>query len=247
MPTNIEWCDETINPVVGCSRISDGCRNCYAARWARRLKSMGLPQYRDVVTDKGEWTGKVSFVPSELDKPLRWKKPLRIFVGSMCDLFHEDVPIEVLHEIFGEISICQRHIYMVLTKRPNRMLLYSKTADFPCGLLRQSNAWLGVTIENQSNAWRADVLRRITAAKRFVSVEPMLGPVDFRTWLGLRRPDPIHWVICGCETGPGRRPCKQEWIDDLREQCRDAGVPFFLKKHEVNGKIVAGEPREVPE
>jgi len=242
MPTNIEWCDETINPVVGCSRISDGCKNCYAARRARRLKAIGLPQYRDVVTDRGEWTGRVNFVPSQLEKPLGWKKPRRIFVGSMCDLFHDNVPRGIINRIVGRIMLSPQHIFMFLTKRPGRMDEY-----LGGWVSNPPNLWLGVTIENQANALRADVLRRIPAAKRFVSVEPMLGPVDFRAWLGLSRPDPIHWVICGCETGPERRPCQQEWIDDLRQQCQDAGVPFFLKKHEVGWKIVAGEPREVPE
>ena len=236
--TKIEWCDGTWNPITGCTPISAGCQNCYAQRMARRLAGrFGYPETPNHFD--------VTFHHERFEVPYKWSnKPRKVFVCSMGDLFHDDV--EMIHHfnIFKTIAELWRHTFIILTKRPKRML--SVVQRMP----RCDNIWLGVTAENQQTAdERIPVLLKIPAAVRFVSVEPMLGPVDLLPWLisdgwtpSYNDPDNIgchpmveplnalHWIIAGPETGPGARECNPEWIADLYEQCKAAGVPFFDKR-----------------
>jgi protein gp37 len=236
--SKIEWCEATWSPITGCSPVSEGCQNCYAKRMATRLKGRcGYP---------ADDPFKVTFHPDRLDQPLRWKKPKRIFVCSMGDLFHEDIDTEWIMRIFGRIYKLPQHTFILLTKRPENALSFcrecglmpsnmpSPCCSTPSGVEWPQNAWLGVTAENQQRAdERIPILLQIPAAKRFVSVEPMLGPIDFEPDYesACRFGQEIHWVICGGETGPGARPMQSNWARSLRDQCKGAGVPFFFKKH----------------
>jgi protein gp37 len=223
MATRIEWCDETWNPVTGCAPISEGCDNCYAQRMANRLRGRyGYP---------AEKPFRVTWHADRLAKPERWRRPRRIFVCSMGDLFHGDVRVEWIDKMLAVMAECPQHTFMVLTKRA--MNIESKLyGEAPCRFLGAGgclpNLWLGVTAENQ---FRADKnvaeLLKIPAALRFVSAEPLLGPVDLVS-AGLR-PMNIDWVICGGETGPGARLVHPDWVRSLRDQCVAAGVPFFFK------------------
>ena len=252
--TKIEWCDITINPIVGCSKCSPGCDNCYAEKMAFRLSKMPATaaKYAGVVDEKG-WTGKVNIDFSVFDKLP--KKPQRVFVGSMTDLFFrtkedintQEIPVgnkrvywipDSLHcrlsNIFLKMSKFPQHTFIFLTKRPEEMnlameLMFKKPLP---------NLWLGVTACNQQEAdEKIPVLMATPAAKRFVSIEPMLGPIDLcrKEFLGPWLDAPfgtkcLDWIICGGETGPGARPMHPDWARRLRDQCREAGVPFFFKK-----------------
>lgn len=234
MSNPIGWCDDTINPVVGCSHCSPGCDNCYAERFAARLAKnpATAKKYAGVVDENGKWTGSVRYHVSWYEQLP--KKPKRIFLNSMSDFFHPAVIEEDLHEILDLIVKfgCQ-HTFLVLTKRPER------ARDMLACRALPPNVWLGVTVCNQQEAdEKIPVLLQIPAVKRFVSVEPMLGPVDLngreflcKAWeqghatLGTY----LDWVICGGETGPGARPMHPEWARSLREQCVAAGVPFYFK------------------
>jgi protein gp37 len=257
MPTKIEWTEETWNPVTGCTPISEGCQNCYAKRMAKRLAGRcGYPKDEPF---------KVTLHLDKLKQPLKWKKPRRIFVCSMGDLFHNDVPINWLQEVFDVMWVNKHHTFLILTKRPDKVLKYIEIAKKLNYWAVLPNVWLGVTAENQQRAdERIPILLQIPAAKRFVSVEPMLGPLDltnirFDKWtvmnllegcgitnrpgyMGQSLPNvhcnKIDWVICGSESGPNHRKTKIEWIRDLREQCISANVPFFLKQMEINGRMV---------
>ena len=244
MATKIDWADETWNPITGCTPISEGCQNCYAKRMANRLRGrFGYPDDEPF---------SVTFHIEKLNKPLKWKKPRKIFVCSMGDLFHDDVETWELDRIFDRVLYdgISHHTWMILTKRPRRMMGYFQYLDDMQSSF--DNVWLGVTAENQKRAdERIPILLQIPAAVRFVSVEPMLGPINLR-WVmyaheatgetyrqylerkgsynqyeALRQ---LDWVIAGPETGPGARECKPEWIESLYEQCRAAGVPFFDKR-----------------
>ena len=235
--TKIEWCDETWNPITGCTPISEGCQNCYAKRMANRLRGrFGYPEDEPF---------KITFHPDRLDQPYTWKKPRKIFVGSMGDLFHDDVSQQILRTILVLTLNLPRHTFLILTKRPKRMayeipeLWDYRNAE---GTISK-NLWLGITAENQKCAdERIPVLLQIPAAVRFVSVEPMLGPIELDHKYKKRWNDKVpgwemswmlqdvDWVIAGPETGPGARPCKPEWIENLYEQCQHAGVPFFDKR-----------------
>jgi len=220
--TKIEWCERSWNPITGCSKISEGCKHCYAERMSKRLA--GRCGY-----DKDE-PFKVTFHPDKLDEPLRWRKPSRIFVCSMGDLFHEGVDDGLLCRVFDVMAVAEHHTFLILTKRPARMREFFAR----CVHGNFQNLWLGVTAENQQRAdERIPILLQIPAAKRFVSVEPMLGEIDITKYL-----TQLDWVICGCESGPNRRTCQTEWIRDLKNQCISVGVPFFLKQMEVGGKLV---------
>jgi len=240
MATKIEWCDETINAIkMRCTPVSEGCQNCYAERLlGRNLPGMdgyppagGAPimDYRD------------------LEKPLHWKKPRRIFVESMGDLFHEDVEWNDQFKLFQFMTALPQHTFMILTKRPQVMAKRIKDIHFhlrrniPVLQLPIPNIWLGVTIENNNHRDRWDELSQIPAAVRFVSVEPMLGRVDFGP-----RIDEIDWVICGAETGPKAREMKTEWALDLLAQCDEAQVPFFFKKWSKGYMELTEMPREYP-
>jgi len=207
--TKIEWCDEVWNPIVGCTPISEGCDHCYAKRIATRF-------------DYGGWDGMASFHADRIGKPTRWRKPLHIFVNSMGDLFHESVPFDWLENVWNVMRDCPRHIFMILTKRPHSMAQWLGGSP---GSRTLPNVWLGVTAENHAR-WmeRVPYLLRCPAAVRFVSVEPMLGPMPGRDLAG------ISWVICGAETGQGKRPMQISWYNNLRDQCAKAGVRFFGKK-----------------
>jgi protein gp37 len=240
--TKIEWTDKSWNPITGCSPVSEGCRNCYAKRMANRLRGRyGYPKDEPF---------RVTFHPDRLDEPLRWKKPSRIFVVSMGDLFHKDVDHFKIAKIWNIAHQCQKHIFLFLTKRPDRLkswtLVKSEVAHIPpiYGEIWPNNCWLGVSVENQKTAdERIPILLQIPAAKRFVSVEPMLGQVDIKSyfpgtvWYGFRESPSgvkiiqgLDWVCCGGETGPGARPMHPDWVRSLLNQCQVAGVPFFFKK-----------------
>jgi protein gp37 len=231
--TRIEWADSVWNPVTGCSPVSEGCENCYAKRMSKRLA--GRCGY-----SKDE-PFKVTLHPDRLGQPLRWKKPRRIFVCSMGDLFHEDVDDGFLCRVFEAIAVAEQHTFMILTKRPERM----REFFMRCVHGIWDNLLLGVTAENQQRAdERIPILLQIPAVRRFVSVEPMLGPVNpvaaldaaivIEGKVEIPAVDGIdnwlHWVICGGETGPGARPMHPDWVRSLRDQCQSAGVPFFLKQ-----------------
>ena len=219
MSTKIEWAvnpdgskGETWNPVTGCTPISEGCQNCYAKRMSKRLAGRcGYPAYDPF---------QVTLHPDRLDEPLKWKKPRRVFVCSMGDFFHQDVPFEFIAQVWQTMNNAQQHIFMVLTKHPERMAKFISRLGWDI----HDNVWLGVTAENQKRAdERIPILLQIPAVVRFVSVEPMLEPVN------LANCGKIDWVICGGETGPGARPMHPDWVRNLRDQCQNAGVPFFFK------------------
>lgn len=262
MGTKIEWAEETWNPIIGCSKVSPGCTNCYAERMANRLVGMGQEPYNNVMEARigqtPKWNGKTHFVESALEKPLHWKKPRNIFVCSMGDLFHETVSFKDLHWIFSVIAKCSQHIFMVLTKRPETMAQYFRTVypEYEPGSAPIPNLWLGVTAENQEMAdERIPILLDIPAAKSFVSIEPMLGPVDLqvlrsqksnlvydsllgREYHNYKQSDwwckssgYLDWVICGGESGPGARPMNPSWVISLRDQCQASKVPFMFKQY----------------
>ena len=215
MPTKIEWAKESWNPVTGCTPCSPGCDHCYAKRMAQGLKG----QYGYPKDDPFRVTVHSGHV---LQKPLHWKKPRRIFVCSMGDLFHEDVKEADQHRIFTITERAPQHTYICLTKRPQRQL------DMGFYSLFKKNIWVGVTVCNQEEAnKKIPILLRISAAVRWVSVEPMLEPIDISRYLDIG----LNWVVCGGETGPRARPMKPKWAKSIRDQCVSASVPFFFKKH----------------
>ena len=236
----IEWTGSTWNPVVGCSRISEGCRHCYAERMARRLAAMArstqakggesgrTANYLHVVNDRGLWNGKVFLDRNAVNDPLHWKAPRTIFVNSMSDLFHEEVPLDFIAGMFEVMNRCPQHTFQVLTKRPER------AAEMAGGLRWTPNIWMGATVENDQAIHRIDCLRRIPAQVRFLSLEPLLGPLPRLPLAG------IHWVIVGGESGPGARPMRKEWVTDLREQCVSQEVAFFFKQWGGVNKKKAG-------
>lgn len=233
--TKIEWATKVWNPVTGCTKISPGCDNCYAERMSKRFaEQWGLP---------ADDPFKVTLHPDRLEEPLRWKKPARIFVCSMGDLFHDDVDYYPIDKVFDTIIKAKQHTFLILTKRPERAKLILTGVTRRNGIL--PNLWIGVTAENQEQAdKRIPVLLQIPAEVRFVSVEPMLGPVDLRPWfpwdshrknLAGWEPNPdyrqgLHWVICGGESGTEARPVHPDWIRSLRDQCQAAETPFLFKQ-----------------
>jgi len=208
--SSIEWTEATWNPVTGCSKVSAGCRNCYAERLALRLQAMGNSRYRNGF--------KVTLHPDLLNLPGRWREPRMVFVNSMSDLFHEQVPFEFILRVFDTMRACPQHTFQVLTKRSTRLRALSGELPWP------PNVWMGVTVENAAVLHRIEDLRVVPAAIRFLSCEPLLGPLD-----GLSL-DGIDWVIVGGESGPGARPMKIEWVRSIFRQCRNAKVAFFFKQ-----------------
>ena len=206
----IGWTEATWNPTTGCTKISLGCKNCYAERLALRLQAMGNPKYANGF--------QLTLHEDALELPLRWKKPRKIFVNSMSDLFHEEIPLDFIQRVFQTMQQAHWHIFQILTKRAERMAELAPQLPWP------PNVWMGVTVEEQRYTHRIDLLRTVPAAVRFLSLEPLLGPLPNLNLNG------IHWVIVGGESGPGARPMKPEWVTDIRDQCQAAGVAFFFKQ-----------------
>lgn len=290
--SSIEWTDTTWNPVRGCRKVSPGCKNCYAEMMAKRLRAMGQAGYMRVIDDRGRWTGEFETDHARLAEPLGWKKPRRVFVNSMSDLFGEGVPFEFIAAVFGVMAATPRHTFQVLTKRPARVVeffawLTEVAAEEFCGsrvdlalasaathvngdawdrnldraglaveggVWPLPNVWLGVSTENQATAdERIPLLLQVPAAVRFISAEPLLGPIDLSPWLfwdfcqtcekpgnmacvcrgvgpvaaGVR---PLDWVIAGGESGPGARRCDIMWIKSIIEQCAETDVACFVKQ-----------------
>jgi protein gp37 len=318
--TGISWTDATWNPVRGCSRVSEGCRNCYAERVAARFSGPGQPyeglaRIKTTIANNEErdpgnkrsarWTGVVRLIPEHLADPLRWKKPRRIFVNSMSDLFHEGLTNEQIAAVFGVMAAAPQHTFQVLTKRATRMrewFAWARERAFEDGesvldyglmlsgyvgdemgngsldaaadhseriqdLINDGwardgadggtvfdtpwplpNVWLGVSVENQAAAdERIPELLKTPAAVRFLSCEPLIGPVDLRAkcppfYAPHLRADRVSWVIAGCESGPGARPCSVEWLRSMRDLCAATGVPFFLKQAAQPGSEAVGGP-----
>lgn len=231
--SDIEWTDATWNPVSGCSMISPGCTNCYAMRMAARLQSMNHPSYRELTRKSGGrpvWTGRLRLLPDALKIPLSWKKPRKIFVNSMSDLFQDDVPSEFIAEVWNTMLSANQHVYQILTKRPDNMKRIVAELD----LKPARHIWLGTSVENENYVDRVAILRTIPAAIRFISFEPLLGPV------GPVYLDGIHWAIVGGESGPSSRPIEQKWVDEIKGQCRKFDTAFFFKQWGGTNKKVSG-------
>lgn len=244
MPSKIEWTEETWNPVTGCTKVSPGCTNCYADALCRRFWKQWD---REPPPDHFQ----VKLHPDRLDQPLRWKKPQRVFVCSMSDFFHPAIPLEFQVKILSGIRRCPQHTFQILTKRAGQMALM----EHACGIPELPNLWLGVTAESQERAdERIPPLLQTPAAIRFVSVEPMLGPVKLfaGSWMAPvwfctpDNSDGLDWVIIGCESGPNRRPMDLEWALDLVRQCQATGIPVFVKQLDIDGRV-SKEPTEWPE
>lgn len=218
--SKIEWTESTWNPLTGCTKISPGCKNCYAERMAKRLQAMGVEKYRDGF--------KLRLHEDVLDEPLTWTKPQMIFVNSMSDLFHKDVPLDFVLRIFDVMRRAHWHQFQVLTKRAERLLELDPAIDWP------KNVWMGVSVENAAYMHRIDLLRGTHAAIKFLSLEPLLGPLPGMDLTG------IDWVIVGGESGPHARPIQPEWVRDIRDQCVRANVPFFFKQWGGTNKKKAG-------
>ena len=229
--TEIEWTDATWNPVAGCTVVSPGCTNCYAMRMAARLDAMGQPKYRALTCKSGEryiWTGTIRCDEASLDIPLQWRRPRLVFVNSMSDLFHADVPVAFIRKVWKTMSAAQRHTFQILTKRPERMRAITDCLEV------LPNVWLGTSVENANYLWRLEELRATRATIRFASFEPLLGPVGAADLNG------IQWAIVGGESGPGSRPAKIEWVRAIRDRCKDQGIPFFFKQWGGTRKKQAG-------
>lgn len=230
----IEWTEATWNPVTGCDRVSPGCAHCYALDLAARLKRMGQEKYQ---RDGGRSSGPgfaLTLHDRTLDVPLRWRTPRVIFVNSMSDLFHEDVPFEFIERVFAVMRRADWHVFQVLTKRHERLSALADHIDWP------PNVWIGVSVENRRFVRRVEHLRDVPASVRFISAEPLLGPLDGLDLSG------IDWLIAGGESGRAHRPVRAEWIRDLRDRCAAEGVPFFFKqwggvRSKSGGRTLDGE------
>lgn len=208
--STIEWTQATWNPVTGCTKISPGCKHCYAERMAHRLHAMGSPAYANGF--------EVTRQPSALEWPLRWKQPKTIFVNSMSDLFHKDIPLSYIQDVFRVMNEAHWHHYQILTKRADRLLEVS--GELPW----QPHIWMGVSVENKDYYQRIRDLVRTPAHVKFLSLEPLLGPLPRMPLKG------IDWVIVGGESGPGARPMEKDWVLGIRSQCREKNIPFFFKQ-----------------
>jgi protein gp37 len=208
--SKIEWTQATWNPITGCTKISEGCKHCYAERMSKRLKSMGLKKYR------GEFS--LTLHDDALDIPLHWRNPKYVFVNSMSDLFHEEVPIDFIQKVFTVMGEATWHQFQVLTKRSSRLLELDRQVQWP------SNVWMGVSVENQDNIFRIEHLMHSHAVIKFLSLEPLLGPLSNLNLAG------IDWVIVGGESGPGARVMREEWVINIQNQCLSKQIPFFFKQ-----------------
>jgi len=235
--SSIEWTEATWNPVTGCTKISPGCRHCYAERMAKRLKAMGQPRYRNGF--------RLTLQPDALEVPLRWKRPRMIFVNSMSDLFHKSVPLEFIRQCFDVMASAAQHTFQVLTKRPERAAELAKHLPWP------DNVWMGTSVENADYVSRIHSLVQIPASVRFLSLEPLLGPVPRLPLQG------IGWVIVGGESGPKARRMDSTWVFQIRDRCVRYNVPFFFKQwggtnkkksgRLLDGRTWDGMPRQVSE
>jgi protein gp37 len=224
--SNIEWTDVTWNPVTGCTKVSQGCKHCYAERMAKRLKAMGAARYR-----RGF---RVTLHEDLIELPSSWRKPRTVFVNSMSDLFQEDVPLEFIRRVFGTMQACGQHTFQVLTKRSDRLVELSRALPWP------PNVWMGVSVEDSRVVHRVRDLARVPAAVRFLSCEPLIGPLDDLPLTG------IHWVIVGGESGPRARPMNAEWVESILSQCRRVDVLFFFKqwggiRKDMTGRLLHGQ------
>ncbi|MDM8520120.1 phage Gp37/Gp68 family protein [Anaerolineales bacterium HSG6] len=224
--SSIEWTGKTWNPVTGCTKISQGCKHCYAERMTKRLKAMGVDKYQHGF--------EVQIHQDTLTIPLHWKKPQTIFVNSMSDLFHKDVPVFFIQNVFQTMQQAHWHQFQILTKRSERLLSLNNQIDWP------PNVWMGVSVENQACTDRIDDLRQTKAVIKFLSLEPLLGPLPD---LNLKR---IDWVIVGGESGPGAREMPKEWVINIKDQCLSVNVPFFFKQwggvqKKRNGRELEGQ------
>ena len=208
--SSIEWTESTWNPITGCTKVSPGCKFCYAERMAKRLKTMGSANYENGF--------KLTLHEHVLELPLTWKKPQTIFVNSMSDLFHKNVPLEFIQKMFDVMNKAYWHKFQILTKRSERLF------ELDPLLTWTDNIWMGVSVENENYTYRIDHLRYTNAKVKFLSIEPLIGPIE--------KPDltNINWVIVGGESGPGARPMKEDWVIKIRDECRKAKVPFFFKQ-----------------
>ncbi|MDX1417455.1 MAG: phage Gp37/Gp68 family protein [Candidatus Promineifilaceae bacterium] len=223
--STIEWTNSTWNPVTGCTKVSPGCKHCYAERMAHRLQAMGQPNYANGF--------ELSLHEHMLERPLSWKKPRLIFVNSMSDLFHRDVPVEFIQRVIAVMERASWHRFQILTKRSARLQELDRQIDWP------TNVWMGVSVESSRYEYRIDHLRDTGAEIKFLSLEPLLGPIPS---LNLSN---IDWVIVGGESGPGARPMSKDWVVSIRKQCLNAGVPFFFKqwggvRKKKNGRLLDG-------
>lgn len=231
--TSIEWTDATWNPVAGCTILTAGCTNCYAMRMAARLEAMGVEKYAGLTRKSGgraKWTGRIKLDYASLAVPRGWKKPRRVFVNSMSDLFHADVPADFIAEVWRVMEATPRHTYQILTKRPNRMAELLNTAGFKV----LPNVWLGTSVEDSRVLYRLDELRAVPTAVRFVSYEPLIGSVARGSLRG------IHWAIVGGESGPNARPLDTRWVDEIFDQCVEADAAFFFKQWGGTNKKATG-------
>jgi protein gp37 len=222
--SNIEWTEMTWNPTTGCTKISAGCKFCYAEVMSRRLQAMGQPKYNNGF--------KITLHPETLNIPYSWKKPKVVFVNSMSDLFHKDVPLEYIQEVFRVMRENPMHTFQVLTKRADLLAKYSPLLEW------SPNIWMGVSVENQKVIERIDHLRNTGALIKFLSLEPLIGPlpdIDLNN---------INWVIVGGESGNGARPMKKDWVIDIRDQCKEANIKFFFKQWGGFNKKKAGRELE---
>lgn len=234
--SHIEWTDATWNPVTGCTKVSAGCRNCYAAKLAIRLRAMGTARYRNGF--------EVTLHPDALDLPKTWRGSKRVFVNSMSDLFHEEIPLSYIRKVFSVMKACPQHTFQVLTKRSERLMKVASKLEWP------ANVWMGVSVEDNRVLSRIDHLRKVPAAVRFLSCEPLIGSLAD---MNLER---IDWVIVGGESGPGARLMEEEWVKEIFRICRSAKVPFFFKQwggvrkaktgRELNGRTYDAMPVLAP-
>lgn len=221
--TGIEWTESTWNPVAGCTVISPGCTNCYAMRLAARLEAMGMSKYSGTTRKSGgraKWTGRIKLEEQALDIPLRWRRPKRIFVNSMSDLFHDSVPVEYIGRVWDVMERANWHTFQILTKRPERMRNVLDNQNFSV----LPNVWLGTSVENSDYQARIEELRKTRAIVRFISFEPLIGAI------GTVNLANIDWAIVGGESGPKARPMEQAWVEDIQKQCLNQGTAFFFKQ-----------------
>jgi len=222
--TRIEWTETTWNPTTGCSKISEGCSNCYAERMAFRLNAMGSEKYRN--------NFRLTLHPELIDEPKGWKTPRTIFVNSMSDLFHELIPFEFIQKVFQTMNECPQHTFQVLTKRAQKLFEYDDRLRWT------KNIWMGVTVESKLHVNRIEALRHSGALVKFLSIEPLLSEIKDLNLSG------IDWVIVGGESGPGARPMKESWVLDIKAMCKDQNVPFFFKQWGGKNKKKAGRVLE---